>query len=71
MTTFTQDTKDRGHKMLDALIKMATQGAIDACAAGEDEARDELYKGVGHLYMVKGILGGVSGPDVSTRSGDK
>lgn len=71
MTTFNQDTKDRGQKMLDALIAMATQGAIDACAAGEDDARDKLYMGIGHLYAVKGILGGVSGPDVSTRGGDK
>lgn len=71
MSTFNQATKDKGHKMLDALIRMTHEGAIDACTVGENAARDQLYIGLGHLYMAKGVLGGVTGADVSTKSGDK
>lgn len=71
MTAFTQEAKDHGNKMLDELISMVHAAAIETCKGGLDDARDDLYKGLGHLYQAKGILGGVNGPEVSTRMGGK
>lgn len=71
MTTFNQATKDYGQKQLDGLIDLVTAAANEACNQGLDDARDKLWQGLGHLQIAKGILGGVTGPEVSTRSGEK
>lgn len=85
MTAFSQEAKDKGHKLLDRLIGMVTDAAIEACDKGNaaadagsakraeeyHEARDTLYQGLAALYAAKGHFGRVKGPDVSTRSGDK
>jgi hypothetical protein len=71
MEYFTQANKDKGHAMLDALIDMTREAAIECCKAGLDAQRDALYDGLSKLYSAKSILGGVEGPEVSTRSGEK